>query len=1153
MTTTRSTVLVLVAAAVAAAVGSCAPGDEAGDGEPTGGEVSSSERPAGKSRATLGGSGARTPGARPGRASAPAVTVTLITGDRVVVIGESVRVDAAPSRRGISFRVVRSGGRIRVIPFDAVALLASGALDPRLFDVTELLELEYDDGHRADMPLLVARAGAAGLRAASAALAAAGARTTRALPSIGGEAVSVPKAGASAVWSALVGADRTPRALVGPGGGPGTRVWLDGKRQVVLDRSAAQIGAPAAWDAGYTGAGVVIAVLDTGIEATHPDFEGRIDQEIDFLDGGADGAPDDVGHGTHVASILAGSGAAEGGLYRGIAPDAHLLVGKVCELDGCPESAILAGMEWAASSGAAIVNLSLGGPDTSGTDPLEQAIDELTAQYGTLFVVAAGNLGDCGGPLGDQVTSPGTADAALSVGAVERDDLLAWFSCRGPRIGDAGVKPDVTAPGVEIVAARAVGTPAGDLDPVDELYARLSGTSMATPHVAGAAALLAQQHPGWRAAELKSALMSSARPTEGMTVFEQGTGRIDLARGIAQTATASPASVAFGVVPWPHDDDEPIARTLTYENHGDQALDLTLSVEASGPDGEPAPAGMFTALPSAVSIPPGGQAEVTVTADTRVEGPDGVYAGVLVASAGEQSVRATLAVHRRAETYDTTFRVVDRQGNPTWAFVTLANLATGDFELLYIESGELTLPLARGSYLVEVFTAAVGDRDFLDEITMVQPLLEVTGPTEVLYDAGRAAPVDLGVTDPEARSWLEIIEYRRTTAAGDFGVASFVFREGADRTPRAFLAHVGPEVAPDELETFLGSWLARVPPDDPDRTFDSPVVYNLFFAPPAGRFPTGFSGRVAPEDLHAVEIEVHAGLPGGQTVTMSGAFSSPDDDVAWLSGNYHRTPGRRTHYFTPGVRWLTIVDQEDANGEVPVSHMTRPPRDDFPAREIWNGGVLGPIVSNPGFSSGPQFARSDGTLFYWADLFADGAGHSSSVRGEAQVRLFAGDELIAEVPFLIYPILGLPEEETSYRLEAESIRPPGTDRSSRVSATWTFRSSAEDEGQALPLFAVRYQPRLDGEHRAPGGGFVAVPFQINRQEGAPFAPIRAVQIEASYDGGATWHHAIVLRIGDRGVAILHHPASGSVSLRARAADTAGDAVDQTIVDAYHLR
>jgi subtilisin family serine protease len=110
------------------------------------------------------------------------------------------------------------------------------------------------------------------------------------------------------------------------------------------------------------------AVLDSGIDLDHPDFAGRLAEVRNFTN--APDANDTYGHGTHVASILAGSGAASGGTYRGVAPDARLLIGKVCPANFCPESAILEGMAWASRAGADVVNMSFGGPDTPGLDPV---------------------------------------------------------------------------------------------------------------------------------------------------------------------------------------------------------------------------------------------------------------------------------------------------------------------------------------------------------------------------------------------------------------------------------------------------------------------------------------------------------------------------------------------------------------------------------------------------------------------------------------------------------------------------------------------------------------------------------------------------------------------------------------------------------------
>ncbi|MEV6495673.1 S8 family serine peptidase, partial [Actinoplanes sp. NPDC051633] len=393
--------------------------------------------------------------------------------------------------------------------------------------------------------------------------------------------------------------------------------------------SVPQIGAPAAWQQGLDGTGVTVALLDSGIDATHPDFAGKLAAVQNFTTAGS--ADDTVGHGTHVASIIAGSGAKSGGRYRGVAPGAKLAIGKVCETDFCDESAILAGMQWAAPI-APVVNLSLGGGDAPGLDPVEQAVEDLTAAHDTLFVIAAGNAGGTA-----TVGSPGSADSALAVGAVDDEDQLADFSSRGPRVGDDAIKPDITAPGVDIVAARAANGFIGT--PVEEGYTSLSGTSMATPHVAGAAAIVAQQHPGWSARQRKTLLMGAAKPTEGVDPFGQGAGRVDVARVIRQAVSVDEGSVSFGRQPWPHDDDVPVTKTVTYRNGGAAAITLSLALTGG--------AGAFTVAASSLTVPAGGTATTTVTADTRGDRPDGFLTGRLVATGpGDVKVETPVAVNR---------------------------------------------------------------------------------------------------------------------------------------------------------------------------------------------------------------------------------------------------------------------------------------------------------------------------------------------------------------------------------------------------------------------------------------------------------------------------------------------------------------------------
>jgi len=330
--------------------------------------------------------------AQPDRAPGASHSVTLLTGDRIEytepVAGQPrVVVDPAPrpDGRAVTFTttaVPGPGGQpaLYVVPSDTEPYLAAGSVDRELFNVRQLTREGLDDRVSPTLPVILSYRTQPAAAAAPPA-----ARATRALPAVHGQAVRVQRDQAEKFWAAL----RAPNGGARPALQRDIRkVWLAHRVRVTLDQSVPQIGAPAAWQAGYDGTGISVAVLDTGVDADHPDLRGRIAATSDFTDSG--GTADGHGHGTHVASTIVGSGAASGGRYRGVAPGAKLLVGKVLADDGGGlDSWVMAGMEWAATSGAKVVSMSLGSEPTDGTDPVSAELDALTAQTGTLFVVAA--------------------------------------------------------------------------------------------------------------------------------------------------------------------------------------------------------------------------------------------------------------------------------------------------------------------------------------------------------------------------------------------------------------------------------------------------------------------------------------------------------------------------------------------------------------------------------------------------------------------------------------------------------------------------------------------------------------------------------------------------------------------------------------------
>ncbi|TPW20581.1 MAG: peptidase, partial [Elusimicrobia bacterium] len=291
--------------------------------------------------------------------------------------------------------------------------------------------------------------------------------------------------------------------------------------------------------AGMRGQGSLVGIIDSGIDPDHADFkdaEGN-SRISDYLDFTGEGKDDVVGHGTHVAGTIGGSGAASQGAYRGLADQTKFKVAKVFGTKGeTDESVLLAAMKWMAGGGdmgakVDLLNMSLGGPGDPNVDPLSSMANRLTVNDKILVVAAAGNEG----PWTSSVGSPGNARYALTVGGVNKDGEVAFFSSRGPivdsqnrvlygkpdvmgvsgdvdlsrvqpapLVADSGERPAPHAGLASLAAAPAqqsciyapgVIAPRSSHDPDQACvvagnagYRYMSGTSMATPEVAGMAA-----------------------------------------------------------------------------------------------------------------------------------------------------------------------------------------------------------------------------------------------------------------------------------------------------------------------------------------------------------------------------------------------------------------------------------------------------------------------------------------------------------------------------------------------------------------------------------------------------------------------------------------------------------------------------------------
>ncbi|MFG1912938.1 S8 family serine peptidase [Kribbella sp. NPDC048928] len=880
---------------------------------------------------------------------------------------------------------------------------------------------------------------------------------------------------------------------------------------------------PDAWRAGYTGKGVPVAVLDSGIDATHPDLAPQIAGEKNFTTESAD---DVVGHGTHVASTIAGTGAASDGRYKGVAPDARIYDGKICEVYGCAESAILAGLEWAANDvKAKIVNLSIGGPDTPELDPIEEAVNRLTTEAGTLFVVAAGNSG----PGDATIESPGSADAALTVGNVTKQDVLNETSSRGPRIGDSAVKPDVTAPGTDIVAAKSKDSTVGE--PVGDKYLRLSGTSMATPHTAGAAAILLQEHPSWTPAELKAALMGSAKVMDDQTSFQQGAGRINLTTAIKQSVVAESGSVSFGKASFPHTDDQPVIRDVTFRNLGDAAVTLSLSTVLNGPDGAAAPAGALKLSADSVTVPAGGTAVVQATSDTSLGGADGLYSGRITATGGGQTVVVPVGVEKEGPTYNLTVKPVQRDGTPAVDY--LVSVIGVDNDVVAFDvpdaTGTLTMRVPQGQYLVDTFQEFERGTDDWIFFSMVAPRVQLTEDRTVELDARQAKPVTTTVPNAGAQQASSSIGYDRTTKSG-----IYINDAGAFGSGTLYTYNAGPTLTEDELVGHVTSqW--GVPGADGLFT-NTPYLYGIANYFPGG-FPTGFDRKVKQSDLATVDATVNA-TDGKRLFKM--LFPTGPNGDSGLARVIRLDAPRTIRYYVDETKYgfAGSTDEDTDGSDVPFGKWHLEGKSILYKagqhyQERWNAAAFTPSTA--------AATRSADRLSVAIYGLTDADGHVGYTEmTPASTKLYRdGAEVGSSDRFGTVEAAGQPAGKATYKLVTtgtQELWPLST----RTELEATFSSSADQ--QSLPIYTVGFRPDVDGTNAMARKPVTVLPFQVR-------GAAARVKIEYSGDGGATWRQAPVAG----GKAIFPTPAGKAVSLRSTATDAAGNSTTQTVLAAYTLR
>jgi subtilisin family serine protease len=1087
---------------------------------------------------TAGNPGAAAP-AKAGKKAAALPWVTLVTGDRVRIDanGAVIGLIRAKGRENVPFQISTHKGRTQVVPLDARALIARGTVDARLFDVTALSRPESVRAHAGGLRLIVGYGGVSAHAARGTVRAVEGAAHRRTLAGLGADAVTAPAGDPGAFWRALT---RESGGVTIAAAGV-SRIWLDGVRKAVLDVSTGRIGAPAAWRSGYDGRGVTIAVLDTGIDETHADLKGRVKEAKNFTP--SPDTKDRYGHGTHVAGIAAGTGARSGGTHKGVAPGAELLNGKVLGDDGGGlDSEIIAGMDWAVERGADIVNMSLGGYDAPGEDPMEARINQLTAQKGVLFAVASGNSGPNG------ANSPGTADAALTVGATDDKDVIADFSSGGPRGDDQTIKPDVAAPGVGITAALAAGSLiAKEYGETRPGLTDLDGTSMAAPHAAGAAALLKQKNPEWRADRLKGVLTGSAHGA-GLDPDRAGAGRIAVDRALEQSVLVEETSVNFGLQLWPHTDNKPVTKRLTYRNTGTAPVTLDLAAAGKDPNGRAFPAGFLTLGSSRVTVPAGGTASVGLTADTRLAGTlAGRWTGTVTATGGGQSVRTALGATLEAESYDVTIRHIGRDGKPGKNFASrLVGDRGGWTEGKPVPGtpGTSVIRVLKGTYLMDSLGLTDPKNAAKGADLLIRPSLAVNRDTTVTVDARTTRPVSITVPDRAARQVAGEVSYGNLSAWD--GVSA---RYAAGTFTGLRTAHHGPKVTGGR---FHQAWTTQWNKGARDE-------FRTGTGGAADRAATGYTRHHKAAEFATVRTSLGSSSALPRIGGLATYVVLPGDIRAYSAvAVAHRLPTTRTLRVTTEGKghWnynYTQLDEPFDPKDLPWSDVDyfadRTHRPGRTYEQRFNTGVISPVI-DPKEGMGREGDEISG----WLNFHGDGSGHQGwSAFGDVRTTLYRGKQKVTENSDSLWPgnVFTVGPEQAEYTLVSRQDRDPAVGRtSSRVEGSWTFRSGRPAAGKrvALPFSVVRFGDigGLDGT--TPATGTTTLPLTV--QGPAAGKGLKSLTLQVSYDNGRTWRAAAVAK----GKATVNNPAKGKgIALRAHVTDTKGNKATITVHNAWYGR
>ncbi|WP_458205807.1 S8 family serine peptidase [Haladaptatus sp. NG-SE-30] len=798
--------------------------------------------------------------------------VTLITGQTVQVVERDDRT---------TYRVDADVPMHRISGPDGTYIYPDGVdfqrFDPALFNVELLVAQNLTDGETDSIPVIASvqedqqryTTDTVSTLDSTSSLS-----VTHSLHSIDASAASISKANSAQAYEQLARNDDIES------------VSLDVKVRPALEDTGDIVNATGARQQyGVSGEGVTVAVLDTGIDNSHPDIDDAVVMEQDFT---PEGTTDDTyGHGTHVAGIIAGDGTASSGTYVGMAPDTELMDLRVCMNDGCYSSDVINAMEYAVDNNADLISMSLGGTpyETRANDRYADAV-AYAESHDVPIVASAGN----DGPNYRTIGTPAFHEHVIAVGASDGNGGITSFSSRGPTPYGSFVKPDIVAPGYKVASARADGTSMGS--PINDFYTRTSGTSMSAPVVSGVVALMLDNDSTLSSDRIKDTLVSSADPLEPQDVYTQGGGRVNASEAVSGDVVISPGVIDFGSI----DGDANVSRIATVTNYGTEKRTFNVSVSAE--DIESGGAGNVSVNQSMITLEPGQSTDLNLT----VKPTAGTYSGRLSLDGEYTAIfgyeRAIeLTVNKNAISGG------DVDNDYVWLLSNESNseVYDGFAGLVFLGTdGTVTYKLPKtGSY--HLFSDGVNEQT--NEPIFISKSIDVTGDKTVTLDESNTVRYSFDKSAAEAKyGSLEEREtkfvYMRNITSASYGMSWL----GADNTTT--------RVSTDSRLNVSTSTAFVPASTTEDELFSAPVLFHVI------QNTTGVSGSkvydVDPAQLGRRNVTYHWPDQYPEHTVSSHAPVEMNGHEMWLNVvGTGMTPDEQTLYVSPGIEYgLSATDPE---------------------------------------------------------------------------------------------------------------------------------------------------------------------------------------------------------------------------------------------------